>query len=210
MKSESGFSFAIASQPFTDKQLIFTLDTNFLADNYPFLVLSVNGLVFPLQCKECPDDLQPRDKTRHLIRVFVSPKISNRSRHDMQVFSEVNTSDLKIELLVTSVSICLFQVLTDCFFASITSAATAANGTSPAFPNLPFGVNFHLDRLIFCPFSSQTLLCAILILHILLTTIPIYQTDISAKRGLIWHCPDTVCSSDASLCISSISEMFEL
>ena len=100
---------------------------------------------------------------------------------------------------MTSVSICLFQVLTDCFFASITSAATAANGTSPAFPNLPFGVNFHLDQLIFCPFSSQTLLCAILILHILLTTIPIYQTDISAQRGVIWHCPDTVCSSDASL-----------
>ena len=88
MKSESGFNLAIASQPFTDKQLIFTLHTNFLADNYPFLVLSVNGLVFPLQCKECPDDLQPRDKTRHLIRLFVSPKISNRSRHDLQVFSE--------------------------------------------------------------------------------------------------------------------------
>ena len=88
MESESGFSLAIASQPFIDKQLIFPLHKNFLADKYPFLVLSVNGLVFPLQCKECPDDLQPRDKTRHLIRVFVSPKISNRSRHDMQVFSE--------------------------------------------------------------------------------------------------------------------------
>ena len=45
MQSESGFSLAIASQPFTDKQLIFTLHKNFLADDYPFLVLSVKGLV---------------------------------------------------------------------------------------------------------------------------------------------------------------------
>ena len=97
------------------------------------------------------------------------------------------TSDFEIELLVTSVSICLFQVLTDCFFASVISAATAANGTSPAFPNLPFGVSFHLDQMIFRPFSSQTL-------YIVCYSYYTYIVDYHTTNLSNWYIRSTCCN----------------